>query len=70
VTFWYGSESADPFLRLTDPDPGIFFNDFILMDPDPDPGGLKIYGSYGSGSATLVSKVFTVYTCLRHVIQN
>ncbi len=22
------------------------------MDPDPDPGGLKTYGSYGSGSAT------------------
>jgi hypothetical protein len=23
------------------------------MDLDPDPGGLKTYGSYGSGSATL-----------------
>jgi hypothetical protein len=27
VTFWYGSESADPYLLLIDPD----------LDPDPDP---------------------------------
>jgi hypothetical protein len=26
------------------------------MDPDPDPGGPKTYGSYGYGSATLVER--------------
>jgi hypothetical protein len=28
------------------------------MDPDADPGGPKIYGSYGSGSATLFLTFF------------
>jgi hypothetical protein len=30
------------------------------MDPVPDPGDPKTYGSYGSGSTTLVYKVCTV----------
>jgi len=36
VTFWYGSGSSDPYLRLT--------------DPNADPGCPKPYGSYGSGT--------------------
>jgi hypothetical protein len=27
VAFWYGSGFADPYLWLTDPDPGIFVSD-------------------------------------------
>jgi hypothetical protein len=30
------------------------------MDPGPDPGGPKTYGSYGSGSATLVRGFFFI----------
>jgi hypothetical protein len=32
------------------------------MDPDPDPGGQKTFGSYKSGSesATLISRVSTI----------
>ncbi len=26
VTFWYGSRSADPYNRITDPDPDLFFS--------------------------------------------
>jgi hypothetical protein len=29
VTFWCGSESADPYLRLIDPAPAPFFSDFM-----------------------------------------
>ncbi len=32
------------------------------MDPDPDPGGPKTYGSDGSGSATLVLSFALFYT--------
>jgi hypothetical protein len=28
MTFWCGSESADPYLWLTDPDPALFVIDF------------------------------------------
>ncbi len=27
-----------------------------IMDPDPDPGGLKTYGPYESGSTTLLKR--------------
>ncbi len=40
-----------------DPDPYL-----ILIEPDPDPGGPKTCGSYGSGSgsATLVATKFSL----------
>jgi hypothetical protein len=31
-----------------------------MLDPIPDPGDPKTYGSYGSRSTTLVYKVYTV----------
>jgi hypothetical protein len=35
---------------------------------DPDPGGLKTYGSYGSGSATLLKRLINVFqTCERRL---
>ncbi len=40
MTFWYGSESADPYLCLTDPDAdpgGPKHTGHKDPDPDPDP---------------------------------
>ncbi len=47
-----------------DPEPDPAQDSFLwLTDPDADPGGPKTYGSYGSGSATLV--VQRAHTALR-----
>jgi hypothetical protein len=35
------------------------------MDPDPDPGGPKTYGSDGSGSATLIKTGEKVFVRLK-----
>jgi hypothetical protein len=41
------------------------------MDPDPDPRGPKIYGSQGSGSATLVGtqKSYILAVCLMILVK-
>jgi hypothetical protein len=55
------SSVADPWNIGTDPDPRIQSSD---LDPDPylwlmnpDQRSPKTYGSYGSGSATLLSRI-------------
>ncbi len=55
-----GSTTSTTFLPTSVADPWNFGTDsdadpyLWLMDPDADPGGPKTYGSYGSGSATLL----------------
>jgi hypothetical protein len=38
------------------------------MDPDPDSGGPKTYGSYGSESATLPSKYFYITVAVQGTV--
>ncbi len=38
-----------------DPDPDPYL---LLTNPDPGPGGLKTYGSYGSGTLRVLAMLF------------
>ncbi len=41
-----------------DPEPDPYL---VLMDPDPDLGGPKTYGSCGSGSASLLTGTLSIF---------